>query len=64
MNGLGRKEIYKGEIDGSTGEVIVVLESNYDIELGYPYFANKARGVAKQMWDTGDLSDEKFLAWF
>ena len=47
-----------------TGEVIVVLESNYDIELGYPYFANKARGAAKQMWDTGDLSDEKFLAWF
>lgn len=51
------------EIDEKTGEVTIVVQSNYDIELGYPYFANKARGIVKQMWDSGELPDEKFLAW-
>ncbi|TWS95314.1 MULTISPECIES: hypothetical protein [unclassified Streptococcus] len=51
------------EIDEKTGEVVVAIESTYDTELGYPYFANKARGVVKQMWDSGELPDEKFLAW-
>lgn len=51
------------EIDVTTGEVTVSIESSYDKELGYPYFANKARGTVKQMWDKGELPDEKFFAW-
>lgn len=51
------------EIDEKTGEVKVVVESNYDKELGYPYFANKARGLVKQMLDAGELPDEKAYAW-
>ncbi|CIN45153.1 Uncharacterised protein [Streptococcus pneumoniae] len=51
------------EIDECTGEVTVVIESNYDKELGYPYYANKARGAVKQMWDRGELPSEKSFAW-
>ena len=51
------------EIDERSGEVTVVIESNYDKELGYPYYANKARGAVKQMWDKGELPSEKFFAW-
>ena len=29
------------EIDEQTGEVTVAIESNYDKELGAPYYANK-----------------------
>lgn len=51
------------EIDERTGEVTVVIESNYDKELGYPYYANKARGAVKQMLDKGELPNEKSFAW-
>ena len=51
------------EIDERTGEVTVVIESNYDKELGYPYYANKARGAVKQMLDRGELPNEKSFAW-
>ncbi|HEL1603159.1 TPA: hypothetical protein TXL59_001473 [Streptococcus suis] len=51
------------EIDEKTGEVTVAIESSYDKELGYPYFANKAKGIVKQMWDRQELPDEKFFAW-
>ncbi|WP_233340679.1 hypothetical protein [Streptococcus sp. 121] len=51
------------EIDEVTGEVTIALESSYDQELGYPYFASIARGKVKQMWDQQDLPDEKFFAW-
>ena len=52
------------EIDEQTGEVTVVIESNYDKELGYPYYANKARGAVKQMLDKGKLLSEKSLTWW
>ncbi|HEM3705959.1 TPA: hypothetical protein U1C94_002334 [Streptococcus suis] len=51
------------EIDEKTGEVKIAIESTYDKELGYPYFANKAKGIVKQMWDKQELPDEKFFAW-
>lgn len=51
------------EIDEKTGEVKIAIESTYDKELGYPYFANKAKGIVKQMWDRRELPDEKFFAW-
>lgn len=50
-------------VDTVTGEVFVSVESTYDIDLGYPYYANKARGLVKQMMDSGELPDEKFYAW-
>lgn len=51
------------EIDPITGNVEVVELSAFDKKDGHSYFANKARGAVKQMWDKGDLPDEKFLAW-
>ncbi|MER0123453.1 hypothetical protein ABPH35_07120 [Streptococcus sp. ZJ93] len=51
------------EIDVNTGDVSIVIESNYDKELGYPYYAYKARAAVKQMWDSGEMPDEKFFAW-
>lgn len=52
------------EIDELTGEVTVAIESNYDKELGYPYYANKARGAVKQMLDRGELPNEKSFIWW
>ena len=52
------------EIDEQTGEVTVAIESNYDKELGYPYYAKKARGVVKQMLDKGELLSEKSFTWW
>ena len=52
------------EIDERNGEVTVVIEQNYDKELGYPYYANKARGAVKQMLDKGELLSEKSLTWW
>ncbi|TWT09872.1 hypothetical protein [Streptococcus sp. sy004] len=51
------------EINTTTGDVEIVELSAFDKKDGCPYFANKARGVVKQMWDSGELPDEKFLAW-
>ena len=51
------------EIDEQTGAVTVAIESNYDKELGAPYYANKARGAVKQMWDRGELPSEKSFTW-
>lgn len=52
------------EIDESTGEVTIVIESSYDKELGYPYYANRARGSVKQMWEKDEMPDEKLLVWY
>lgn len=52
------------EIDENTGEVKVIIESNYDRELSYPYYANKARAAVKRMWDKGELESEKFFIWW
>lgn len=51
------------EINSETGEVIVSIESNYDKELGYPYYANKARGEVKKMLDEGNLVTEITINW-
>ena len=51
------------EINKKTGEVIISIESNYDKELGYPYYANKARGEVKKMLDEGNLVVEKTINW-
>lgn len=55
------------EIDEKTGKVTIVIVSPYDVELGYPYYANKARGAIKRMWDKekkiDNMPDEKFYAW-
>lgn len=52
------------EIDEQTGEVTVAIESNYDKELGAPYYANKDRGAVKRMWDSGELPSEKSFTWW
>lgn len=51
------------EINKKTGEVIISIESNYDKELGYPYYANKARGEVKKMLDEGSLVTERTINW-
>lgn len=51
------------ENNEKTGDVLVVVESSYDKELGYPYYANRAKGYVKQMWDKQELPDERFFAW-
>ena len=64
--GIFRKNRDPGliEIDERTGEVTVAIESNYDKELGAPYYANKARGAVKRMWDSGELPSEKSFTWW
>ena len=52
------------EINEQTGEVIISIESNYDTELGCPYYANKARVAVKQMLDRGELLSEKYFTWW
>lgn len=51
------------EINKKTGEVIISIESNYDKELGYPYYANKARCEVKKMLDEGSLVTERTINW-
>ena len=51
------------EINSETGEVIESIESNYDKELGYPYYANQARGEVKKMLDEGSLVAKKTINW-
>nr|BAM94868.1 hypothetical protein [Streptococcus suis] len=51
------------EINTQTGEVEFVELSAYDKQDGYPYFANKARGIVKQLWNIGEMPDVKFVAY-
>ncbi|MGT2926871.1 hypothetical protein [Streptococcus cuniculipharyngis] len=51
------------EIDTKTGEVEIVELSAYDKKDDYPYFANKARGIVKRLWDSGEMPDKKFVAY-
>ncbi|HEL1585392.1 TPA: hypothetical protein TXJ06_002192 [Streptococcus suis] len=51
------------EIDTQTGEVEVVELSAFDKQDDYPYFANKARGIVKRLWDSGEMPDRKFVAY-
>ena len=51
------------EINSETCEVIVSIESNYDKELGYPYYANKARGEVKKMLDEENLVAKRTINW-
>ena len=44
-------------------EVIISIESNYDKELGYPYYANKARGEVKKMLDEENLVAKRTINW-
>lgn len=46
-----------------TGKVIISIESNYDKELGYPYYANKARGEVKKMLDEENLVAKRTINW-
>ena len=52
------------EINKKTGDVEVVVESTLDQELGYPIYANKAKGYIKRLFDSGEMPDEELLVWY
>lgn len=52
------------EINEKTGDVEVVIESTLDQELGYPIYANKAKGYVKRLFDSGEMPDEELLVWY
>lgn len=45
-------------------DVIIVVESQRDKDLGAPYYANKARAEVLRLLKTGNLVDTKLLAWY
>lgn len=53
-----------GVIEVKEKNVIIKSESNADKELGYPYYANKARIEVLNMLKTDNNEDEKFIIWY
>lgn len=51
------------EYDEVSGVVNVVILSSYDVELGAPYYANKAKSAVLRMLEDGNFPDNKFFAW-
>ena len=50
------------EIQGD--DVIIVVQSNRDKELGVPYYANKARAEVLRLLKANNLVYSKILAWY
>lgn len=53
-----------GVIEVKEKNVIIKSESNADKELGYPYYANKARLEVLNMLKNENYEDKKFLIWY
>ncbi|QWQ39298.1 hypothetical protein KMP11_02945 [Gemella sp. zg-570] len=51
------------EIVPDTGEVYILELSSFDKQDDSTFFANRARGLVKQLWDSGEFPDKNFYAW-